>query len=66
MEMVSLVEEIVSENLSAEENLPALLLPLDLVNTLPVTFTCTVWGKKKKKDVLMFYSWLYHTASSQE
>lgn len=65
MEMVSLAEEIVSENLNAEENLPALLLPLDLINTLPVSFTCTAREKKKrkKKDVFLL---AYHAASSQE
>lgn len=54
--MVSLVEEIVSENLNGMENLPALFLPLDLVNILPVTFTCTTLHnikKKKKKNVFL-------------
>jgi len=49
MEMVSLVEEIVSENLNAEENLPAFLLPLVMVDILPVSFTCTAWQKKTKQ-----------------
>ena len=50
MEMVSLVEEIVSENLNAEENLPAFLLPLVMVDILPVSFTCTAWQKQKNKS----------------
>lgn len=46
--MVSFVEEIVSENLNAEENLPAFLLPLVMVDILPVSFICTAWQKQKK------------------
>lgn len=54
--MVSIVEVTVSENLNGVENLPALFLPLDLVNILPVSFTCTTLHKKrkgKKKDVFL-------------